>query len=48
MPKNYVAQISDAEQSALVLVVKKMSGTSQKVNRAQMLLTSDADGPVWT
>jgi hypothetical protein len=29
-------------------VIKKLSGSSQKVRRAQMLLEADADGPAWT
>lgn len=29
-------------------MIKKLSGTSQKVRRAQILLKADADGPSWT
>jgi hypothetical protein len=48
MRKKYVVRLSDKEREELVRVVKKLSGTSQKVRRAQILLKADADGPGWT
>jgi Homeodomain-like domain len=48
MQKKYVVRLSDQERSELVSVVKKLMGTSQKVQRAQILLKADADGPNWT
>jgi hypothetical protein len=48
MQKKYVVRLSDQERQELVQVVKKLSGTSQKVRRAQILLKADADGPNWT
>ena len=48
MQKKYIVRLSDQEREELQLVVKKLSGTSQKVQRAQILIKSDADGPAWT
>jgi hypothetical protein len=48
MQKKYVVRLTDEEREYLVAVVKKLSGTSQKVRRAQILLKADADGPGWT
>lgn len=48
MQKKYVVRLTDDEREALDGVVKKLSGTSQKVRRAQILLKADADGPNWT
>lgn len=48
MRKKYVVRLSDEEREELGRVVKKLSGTSQKVLRAQVLLKADADGPAWT
>jgi hypothetical protein len=48
MQKKYVVRLTDQERSELVQVVKKLKGTSQKVQRAQILLKADADGPNWT
>jgi len=46
--KKYVVRLTDAEREALWSVVKKLSGSSQKVRRAQVLLKADANGPNWT
>jgi hypothetical protein len=43
-----VVRLSDEEREELGRVVRKLSGTSQKVRRAQILLKADADGPAWT
>lgn len=48
MKKKYIVRLSDQERQELGAVIKKLSGTGQKVRRAQILLKSDADGPGWT
>ena len=48
MQKKYIVRLNDQEREELRHVVKKLSGTSQKVKRAQVLLKADADGPGWT
>ena len=47
MQKKYVVRLTEPERSTLAEVVKKFSGSSQKVRRAQALLKADADGPAW-
>lgn len=48
MQKRYIVRLSKAERAELRAVIKKLTGTSQKVRRAQILLKADADGPGWT
>lgn len=48
MVKKYIVRLTDEERETLRSVVKKLSGSSQKVRRAQILLKADADGPGWT
>ena len=48
MKKKYLVRLSAAERETLKSVVKKLSGASQKVRRAQILLKADAEGPGWT
>lgn len=48
MEKKYVVRLTDEERNILRTVIKKLSGSSQKVRRAQVLLAADADGPNWT
>ena len=48
MEKKYIVRLTDEERLTLRSVVKKLSGSSQKVRRAQILLKTDADGPNWT
>jgi len=48
MRKKYVVRLAGEEREQLAAVVKKLSGTSQKVRRAQILLKADADGPGWS
>lgn len=48
MQKKYVVRLTTDERRALTGVIKTLSGSSQKVRRAQMLLKADADGPAWT
>ena len=48
MPKKYIVRLSEAERNELRGVIKKLSGSSQKVRRAQILLKADSDGSNWT
>lgn len=48
MQKKYIVRLNDQERQELHDVIKKLSGTSQKVRRAQILLKADADGSCWT
>jgi len=48
MEKRYVVRLTDAERETLWSVIKKLSGSSQKVRRAQVLLKADTDGLNWT
>ncbi len=48
MKKKYMVRLTDEERATLLLVIKKLKGSSQKVRRAQILLKADADGPNWT
>lgn len=48
MRKKYVVRLTDAERERCVEIVDKLSGTSQKVKRANILLKADAEGPAWT
>ena len=48
MQKKYIVRLTADERAALEKVVKTLSGSSQKVRRAQVLLKADADGPAWT
>ncbi|MCL2622898.1 MAG: helix-turn-helix domain-containing protein [Planctomycetaceae bacterium] len=46
--EKYIVRLSDEERQKLETIVKKLKGTSQKVNRALALLHADANGPDWT
>lgn len=48
MKKKYIVRLDDAERQTLEAVIKKLSGSSQKVRRAQILLKADTEGPAWT
>jgi Homeodomain-like domain len=48
MKKKYIVRLNDQERQELEKIIKKFSGTCQKVRRAQILLKADADGPAWT
>jgi hypothetical protein len=48
MQKKYIVRLTDEERGVLRNVVKKLSGSSQKVRRAQILLKADVEGPSWT
>jgi Homeodomain-like domain len=47
MYKKYVVRLSDEERGICQEVIKKLTGSSQKARRAQILLKADADGPGW-
>jgi len=48
MEKKYIVRLTDEERETLRGVMKKLTGSSQQVRRAQMLLKADAKGPNWT
>ncbi len=48
MPKRYIVRLNQEERGHLHETVKKLSGSSQKVRRAHILLKADADGPCRT
>lgn len=48
MPKKYIVRLNEDERNQLRAVIKKLSGSSQKVRRAQILLKADAGGSNWT
>lgn len=48
MLKKYVVRLTAKERRILREVVAKLTGSSQKVRRAQMLLKADETGPAWT
>jgi hypothetical protein len=48
MQKKYIVRLTKAERKILEEVVKKLTGGSQKVRRAQVLLKADANGAGWT
>lgn len=47
MEKKFIVRLSDSERETLKEVTKRLSGSSQKVRRANILLMADADGPDW-
>jgi len=48
MVKKYIVRLSEEERRLLGDIVKKLKGTSQKVQRANILLKADVDGPNWS
>jgi hypothetical protein len=48
MPKKYIVRLTQEERDHLHETIKKLSGSSQKVRRAHILLKVDADGLCWT
>ena len=46
--KKYIVRLTDQEREVCRQTVHKLSGGSEKVRRAQVLLKADADGPAWT
>ncbi len=47
MEKKYIVCLTDEERDILFSIVKKLSGSSQKVRRANILLKADVNGPNW-
>ena len=48
MQKKYIVRLTRQERQVLRDVIRKLTGSSTKVRRAQILLKADADGPNWT
>ena len=48
MQKKFIVRLSDLEREQLTQIVRKFSGTTERVRRAQILLKADVDGPGWT
>ena len=48
MQKKYIVRLTEEEREVCREVIKKLTGTSQKVRRAHILLKADAGGPGWT
>ena len=48
MVKKYIIRLSEEERSLLRGIVKKLKGTSQKVQRANILLKADVGGSNWS
>ena len=46
--KKYVVRLTQDERDYLGGIVGRLSGTAQKVRRANILLMADADGVAWT
>jgi hypothetical protein len=48
MEKKYIVRLSKKERETLLGVSKRLTGSSQKVRRAQILLKAEIRGPNWT
>ena len=48
MQKKYIVRLSERERKTLQEVVKTLSGSGEKVRRAQILLKADVGGPAWS
>jgi hypothetical protein len=48
MQKKYIVRLTDKERQHLEETIKKLSGSGQRVRRAQILLKADADKSNWT
>jgi Homeodomain-like domain len=48
MQKKYLVKLNQTEQDELREVIKRLSGSGQKVRRAQILLKADMNGANWT
>jgi transposase len=48
MQKKYIVRLNPQERNQLQNVLKTLSGSSQKVRRAQILLKADAEGAHWS
>jgi len=47
MQKIYIVRLSEEERQLCLAVVNKLTGSSQKVRRANILLKADVNGPNW-
>ena len=47
MNQKYIVRLSEEERGVCQDIVKRLKGTSEKVQRAQILLKADADGRAW-
>jgi biotin operon repressor len=47
LQKIYIVRLSDDERDTCLGIIKKLKGSSTKVQRANLLLKADADGPHW-
>lgn len=48
MQKKYIVRLGESERNHLEAVIKTLSGSSQKVRRAQILLKADVNGANWS
>jgi transposase len=48
MAKKYIVRLSEQEENLLRDIVRKLKGTSQKVQRANILLKANIEGPNWS
>jgi hypothetical protein len=48
MNKTYILRLTVQERDELATENKKLNGTSERVQRVQILLKAGADGPNWT
>ena len=46
--KKYIVRLTAQERDVCQQTIRKLSGSGEKVRRAQILLKADADGPAWT
>jgi Homeodomain-like domain len=47
MNKKYLVRLTDEERQVCEATIKQLTGKSEKLRRAQILLKADADGPAW-
>lgn len=47
MNKKYIVRLTEQERQACQSLIKKLSASSQKGRRAQILLKTDIEGPAW-
>lgn len=48
MEKKYIVRLTDEERRRCREKIDRLSGSSETVRRAHILLKADADGPAWT
>lgn len=48
MAKKYIVRLTEEEREVCAETVRRLSGGSEKVRRARVLLQADADGPGWS